>query len=121
MRMRSAPLRVARIAPGVPLAAAALSALPAAAHTPGPGAPLSSIRVTGDARIAARPDRVQIDIGVLTQARLSHDAATANARARCRARCDPRRRRPDGKVLRVLNVEESSPRIVPLRARVACG
>lgn len=44
-------------------------------------APLSSIRVTGDAHIAARPDRVEIDIGVLTQAPLSHDAAAANARA----------------------------------------
>jgi uncharacterized protein YggE len=81
MRMRSAPLHGARLAPIVPLAAAALSALPAAAQTPSPAAPLSSIRVTGDARIAARPDRVQIDIGVLTQAQLSHDAATANARA----------------------------------------
>ncbi|MGO9805098.1 MAG: SIMPL domain-containing protein [Steroidobacteraceae bacterium] len=71
--MRSAPLRVTHL-----LLAALLA--PAAAQTPAPAAPLSSIRVTGDARIAARPDRVQIDIGVLTQAALSHDAATANAR-----------------------------------------
>ncbi|MGP8034361.1 MAG: SIMPL domain-containing protein [Steroidobacteraceae bacterium] len=71
--MRSAPLRVTHL-----LLAALLA--PAAAQTPAPAAPLSSIRVTGDARIAARPDRVQIDIGVLTQAALSHDAATTNAR-----------------------------------------
>ncbi|HVN46208.1 MAG TPA: SIMPL domain-containing protein [Steroidobacteraceae bacterium] len=42
--------------------------------------PLSSIRVTGDARVTAKPDRVQIDIGVLTRAPLSADAAAQNAR-----------------------------------------
>jgi uncharacterized protein len=42
--------------------------------------PLSSIRVTGDARVTAKPDRVQIDIGVITRAALSADAATQNAR-----------------------------------------
>ncbi len=42
--------------------------------------PLSSIRVTGDARVTARPDRVQIDIGVTTRAPLSQDAAAQNAR-----------------------------------------
>jgi len=43
--------------------------------------PLSSIRVTGDARVTAKPDRVLIDIGVTTRAALSQDAASQNARA----------------------------------------
>jgi uncharacterized protein len=43
--------------------------------------PLSSIRVTGDARVTAKPDRVQIDIGVTTRAALSQDAASQNAHA----------------------------------------
>jgi uncharacterized protein len=43
--------------------------------------PVSSIRVTGDAKISARPDRVQIDIGVTTRAPHSEDAAAQNARA----------------------------------------
>jgi uncharacterized protein len=43
-------------------------------------APVSSIRVTGDARVTARPDRVQIDVGVRTQAPTSQEAATQNAR-----------------------------------------
>ena len=42
--------------------------------------PLSSIRVTGDARVTAKPDRVQIDIGVTTRAAQSQDAASQNAR-----------------------------------------
>jgi uncharacterized protein YggE len=42
--------------------------------------PVSSIRVTGDARVTAKPDRVQIDIGVSTEATQSQDAATQNAR-----------------------------------------
>jgi uncharacterized protein len=41
--------------------------------------PVSSIRVTGDARVTAKPDRVQIDIGVTTRAALSQDAASQNA------------------------------------------
>ena len=41
---------------------------------------LSSIRVTGDARVTAKPDRVQIDVGVTTRAALSQDAASQNAR-----------------------------------------
>lgn len=41
---------------------------------------LSSIRVTGDAQVTAKPDRVQIDIGVTTHADKSADAATQNAR-----------------------------------------
>ena len=45
-----------------------------------PLSPLSSIRVTGDARVTARPDRVQIDIGVTTRAAQSQEAASQNAR-----------------------------------------
>jgi uncharacterized protein len=56
-----------------------LAALPALAQTP-PAAPLSSIRVTGDARVTAKPDRVQIDIGVTTRAAKSQEAAAQNAR-----------------------------------------
>ncbi len=58
-------------------AAAPLGADPAAAVP----APLSSIRVTGDARVSARPDRVQIDLGVQTVAVQSQAAAAGNARA----------------------------------------
>ena len=42
--------------------------------------PLSSIRVSGDAKVTVQPDRVQIDIGVTTRAARSQDAAAANAR-----------------------------------------
>jgi uncharacterized protein len=42
--------------------------------------PVSSIRVTGEARVTARPDRVQIDIGVTTRAPTSQEAAARNAR-----------------------------------------
>lgn len=42
--------------------------------------PLSSIRVSGEARVSARPDRVQIDLGVQTVAAQSQQAAAANAR-----------------------------------------
>lgn len=41
---------------------------------------LSSIRVTGDATVTAKPDRAQIDVGVLTQEKQSQNAATQNAR-----------------------------------------
>jgi uncharacterized protein YggE len=49
---------------------------PALAQKP----PVSSIRVSGDAQVAAKPDRVQIDIGVTTRAEKSADAAAENAR-----------------------------------------
>jgi uncharacterized protein len=55
-------------------------ALAAPALAPAAEAPVSSIRVTGEARITAKPDRVQIDIGVSTQAPTSQEAAAANAR-----------------------------------------
>ena len=40
---------------------------------------VSSIRVTGDARVTAKPDRVQIDVGVTTRSPTSQEAATRNA------------------------------------------
>jgi uncharacterized protein len=55
---------------------ACLCAAPALAQQ----APVSSIRVTGDAQVTAKPDRVQIDIGVTTRAEKSQDAAAQNAR-----------------------------------------
>jgi uncharacterized protein len=58
------------------LLAACVLAGPALAQQP----PLSSIRVTGDARVTAKPDRVQIDIGVTTHAAQSQEAASENAR-----------------------------------------
>src|SRR5882672_671414 len=45
-----------------------------------PLSPVSSIRVTGDAKVTAKPDRVQIDLGVTTRAAQSQDAASQNAR-----------------------------------------
>jgi uncharacterized protein YggE len=57
------------------LLAAALT-LPAAAQQN----PVSSIRVTADARVSAKPDRAQIDIGVTTHAPSSQQAAADNAR-----------------------------------------
>src|SRR5262249_61891968 len=42
--------------------------------------PASSIRVTGDARATAKPDRGQINIGVTTRAALSQAAAAQNSR-----------------------------------------
>jgi len=42
--------------------------------------PLSSIRVSGDAKVTAQPDRVQVDIGVSTRAPSSQEAAAHNAR-----------------------------------------
>ena len=42
--------------------------------------PVSSVRVTGDAMVTAKPERAQIDIGVLTQDRQAQNAATQNAR-----------------------------------------
>jgi uncharacterized protein len=71
MRLQCAALLIAGLAAAAPLAAQALGV---ASST------LSSIRVTGDARVSARPDRVQIDLGVQTLAPQSQDAAGANAR-----------------------------------------
>ena len=57
----------------------AVAASPARAQQT-PLSPVSSIRVTGDAKVTAKPDRVQIDIGVTTRAAQSQDAASQNAR-----------------------------------------
>src|SRR4030088_2509107 len=62
----------------VVLASAVASAPLRAQQTP--LSPLSSIRVTGDAKVTAKPDRVQIDIGVTTRAAQSQEAASQNAR-----------------------------------------
>lgn len=62
-------------------AALALAAAFAGVSRADNATPVSSIRVTGEAQVSARPDRVQIDIGVSTQAPLSQDAAAHNARA----------------------------------------
>jgi uncharacterized protein len=71
MRLQCAALLIVSLAAAAPLAAQAVGV---------PAATLSSIRVSGDARVSAKPDRVQIDLGVQTQAQLSQDAASANAR-----------------------------------------
>jgi uncharacterized protein len=42
--------------------------------------PVSSIRVTGEAVATAKPERAQIDVGVLTQEKQSQAAATQNAK-----------------------------------------
>src|SRR5438477_531646 len=91
MRMRSTCVGNTPCLVAVLLVGAAGS-VPARAETPAPT--LSSIRVTGDARVTAKPDRVQIDVGVTTRATHSQDAAAENAR----------------------QVEASSPRVVPVRA-----
>ncbi len=58
--------------------ACAVAAAPARAQQT-PLSPVSSIRVTGDAKVTAKPDRVQIDVGVTTRAAQSQDAASQNA------------------------------------------
>jgi uncharacterized protein len=58
-------------------ALAAVACVPVHAQQP----PLSSIRVTGDAKVTVQPDRAQVDIGINTRAQRSQDAATQNARA----------------------------------------
>jgi len=42
--------------------------------------PVSSIRVTGDATVTAKPDRALVDVGVLTQEKQSQNAAAQNAK-----------------------------------------
>ena len=60
--------------------AIACAAVASARAQPPPVPPVSSIRVTGEGRVTARPDRVQIDIGVTTRAAASQEAASQNAR-----------------------------------------
>jgi uncharacterized protein len=73
MRMRSTALREFTLTAVVAL----LAATSAYADQ---SAPLSSIRVTGEASVSARPDRVQIDVGVSSEAEHSEQAAADNAR-----------------------------------------
>jgi len=40
----------------------------------------STIRVTGEASVTSRPDRAELDLGVMTRAQSSQQAATENAR-----------------------------------------
>lgn len=42
--------------------------------------PASTIRVTGEASVTSRPDRVEVDLGVMTRAGTAQQAATENAR-----------------------------------------
>ena len=125
---------------------------PALAQSP----PVSSIRVTGDAKVTARPDRVQIDIGVTTHAVTSQEVqvtlddlgkigscidgatqaganrvqgiqftlrdqdavraqALREAAGRARAEADVLAAALGLRVVRILTVEENSPRVMPVR------
>jgi len=42
--------------------------------------PASAIRVTGEATVTSRPDRVELDLGVVTHAQTAQQAAAENAR-----------------------------------------
>lgn len=71
---RAAPSRFASVAASL----AALATLAAgAARAAEPGVP--TLRVSGDAQITAKPDRAQIDVGVVTRAATSAEAADRNA------------------------------------------
>jgi uncharacterized protein len=78
--MRSAAPRVSTLLSVGLAAACGAIAAPAPAQTAAASPPVSQMRVTGDSRVSAKPDRVQIDIGVVTQAQLSREAAAENAR-----------------------------------------
>jgi uncharacterized protein YggE len=67
-----------RLVPVSVLLSVAAAMAPALAQQAAPV--LSSIRVTGDSKVTASPDRVQIDLGVTTRAAHSQEAATENAR-----------------------------------------
>lgn len=56
----------------------ALVAPRASAQTGAP--PASTIRTTGEATVTSRPDRAELDVGVVTRAATSQQAATQNAR-----------------------------------------
>jgi uncharacterized protein len=77
---------------------AIVACAPAFAQQP----PLSSIRVTGDAKVTVQPDRAQVDIGVSTRAPRSQDAATQNARA-VEAMLDAVRKAVPGAVLKTIS------------------
>jgi uncharacterized protein len=69
-------MKIFAMAFALPLLACAVSQVNAQQIT----SPVSSIRVTGDAVVTAKPDRAKIDVGVLTQEKQSQNAATQNAR-----------------------------------------
>jgi uncharacterized protein YggE len=56
----------------------ALVAGPASAQDEGP--PASTVRVTGEASVTSRPDRAELDLGVVNRAVSSQQAAAENAR-----------------------------------------
>lgn len=68
------PLRLLASVPFV----LALAGSPSRAAADNP--PPSTIRVTGEATVSARPDRVEIDLGVVTRGATAQQAATENAR-----------------------------------------
>ncbi len=55
----------------------ALAATHASAQTADP--PASTIRVTGEGSVTSRPDRVELDLGVVTRAATAQQAASENA------------------------------------------
>jgi uncharacterized protein YggE len=71
------------LAPRLRIAAPALLALalisPAAAQAQ-TEPPASTIRVSGEATVTSRPDRVEVELGVVTRAATAQQAATENAR-----------------------------------------
>jgi uncharacterized protein YggE len=62
------------------ISAALLACLVSQVNAQQIASPLSSIRVTGDAVVTAKPDRAWVDVGVLTQEKQAQNAATQNAR-----------------------------------------
>jgi uncharacterized protein YggE len=62
------------------LLAAALACCVSQVNAQQISSPVSSIRVTGDAVVTGRPDRAEIDVGVVTQDKQSQNAATQNTR-----------------------------------------
>src|SRR6185437_4976012 len=95
-------------------------------------APVSSIRVTADAQVTAKPDRVQVDLGVSTRAATSQEAAAQNARTLDAVLAAVRKAAGPAAVLKtvsytlnpnyqyhpnggVLTLEENSPHVMPIR------
>jgi len=66
-----------RILPALLAGLAAAATATAAATAAEPAVP--TLRVTGEAQVSAKPDRAQIDVGVITRAATSQEAAERNA------------------------------------------
>lgn len=62
------------------LASLVLALVGSTAQAQAENPPASTIRVTGEASVSAKPDRVEIDLGVVTRATTAQQAATENAR-----------------------------------------